>query len=101
MFEFIIMMLVIGWVFKSVLRSMTEADIRRQQLRFTAQTNAASTSEIQQLRAEIAQLRETTTQHAMSLQHSVERLDHRVEFMERKSVDSMDRGQQPQQVVGR
>jgi hypothetical protein len=41
---------------------------------------------MERLRTEIAQLRETTTQHALSLQHSVERLDQRVEFMERKSI---------------
>jgi len=64
---------------------------------------AASTSEIEQLRAEIAQLRETTTStRNCPLQHSFERLDHRVEFMERKSIDLIDARPQPtQQVVGR
>jgi len=37
------------------------------------------------LRGEMAKLRDTTTQHAISLQHAVERLEQRVEFLERKT----------------
>jgi len=108
MFEIIITLAMVGWIVKGVVRTVMEADIRKQQMRFAQQPHnpapmpAASTSEIAQLRAEIAQLRETTTQHALSLQHSFDRLDHRVEFLERKSIDAFDdRHQSTHQVVGR
>jgi len=105
MFELIVGFAMIGWIVKGIVRIITEADIRKQQFRFNSPPQTAvapSSSEIQQLRAEIVQLRETTTQHAMSLQHAVERLDRRVEFLERKSIDGVDtRHQSTQQVVGR
>ena len=58
------------------------------------------------LRDEIAKLRDTSTQHAISLQHSVERLEQRVEFLERKSSPSMAveytvDAAAPQQIAGR
>jgi len=93
--EIVIMIIAVvgllGFSIRSIVKVVMDADIRKLELRRGAQAGeaAASSSEIQQLRAEIAQLRETTTSHALSLQHSVERLDHRVEFVERKVSDSI------------
>ena len=58
------------------------------------------------LRDEIAKLRDTSTQHAISLQHSVERLEQRVDFLEKKvlaATTSVDRSVEPAplQIVGR
>jgi len=58
------------------------------------------------LRDEIAKLRDTSTQHAISLQHSVERLEQRVDFLEKKvsaasmSVDATVEPA-PLQIIGR
>lgn len=39
-----------------------------------------------QLHEEFARLRDTTTQHSISMQHSMERLERRVEFLEQKGA---------------
>jgi len=93
--EIVIMIIAVvgllGFSIRSIVKVVMDADIRKLELRHGAQSseNAASSSEIEQLRAEIAQLRETTTSHALSLQRSVERLDHRVEFVERRVSTSV------------
>ena len=88
---------------RSILRTVTEAGIRKAQMSndTMSQMNASSSAEIQKLRDEISQLRETTTQHALSLQHSVERLDHRVEFIERTALQNRNGVDNSQQIVGR
>jgi len=57
------------------------------------------------LRDEIAKLRDTTTQHAISLQHSVERLEQRVDFLERKvsgqALIDTATAEPQQQIIGR
>lgn len=83
---------IIGVFARSIVKVVMDADVRKIEARraIQAQDSSVSASQIETLLAEIAQLRETTTQHALSLQHSVERLDHRVEFMERKSIAAAD-----------
>jgi len=58
------------------------------------------------LRDEIAKLRDTSTQHAISLQQSVERLEQRVDFLEKRvsaASMSVDASVEPTplQIVGR
>ena len=80
---------IISFTVRRIVKIVMDADIRKIELRHGGQPqgDGVSSSELQKLRDEIAQLRETTTQHALSLQHSVERLDHRVEFVERRVSD--------------
>jgi len=65
-----------------------DADIRKLELKRSQSIEPTSTPDIEELRGIVTQLRETSTQHALSLQHTVERLDHRVEFIERKLADT-------------
>jgi len=100
---FIAALAIVGWSARSIARAFADASVRKQELRNAVQGQSAgvSSSEIHALRDEIARLRETTTQHALSLQHSVERLDHRVEFMERKSIDTAPPTSTQQQNIAR
>lgn len=97
MVEFIVFVAVLGVVAKSIVRVVMQADIRKLELRREAQASQApiASDELAQLRAEIARLRDTSTEHALSLQHTVERLDRRVEFLERQRADQI----QPQAPV--
>jgi predicted nuclease with TOPRIM domain len=102
---------IIGFVARSIVKVVMDADIRKLELRKSAQLPdaGAASNELEQLRAEIARLRETTTDHALSLQHTVERLYQRVDFLERKSIASQTEDtvtiapepRQSQQIVGR
>ena len=72
-----------------------------------ARTNVRAVDEDNgSLRDEIAKLRDTSTQHAISLQHSVERLEQRVDFLEKKvsaATTSVEASVEPSplQIVGR
>lgn len=71
----------------AMVKTVCKSQERRLQMRLEAKNAAAGMTDsvVRDLRAEIARLRDTTTEHAMSIQHSVERLEHRVEHLERKS----------------
>jgi hypothetical protein len=91
---------------KGILQSILQTIERIHQARLDAARSASGFSDDQLglIRAEMAQLRDTTTQHAISIQHSLERLEQRVDFLERKSSDAYDSpsGAAPrQQVIGR
>jgi hypothetical protein len=96
-------MIVGGWIVKGVMRVIADTELRKTEMRTATQAQAASlsNSDIEKLRAEISQLRETTTQHALSLQHSMERLDHRVEFIERTALQPRNGVDTTQQIIGR
>ncbi len=65
-----------GGIVQSILKSQE----RRMEMRLRAQQgqNEDVTRQIDALRAEVARLRDTSTQFDMSLEHSVERLEERV-----------------------
>ena len=71
-----------GGIVQSVLKSQE----RRLALRLQSQqgTNEEVTSQLKALRAEIAGLRDTSTQFDMSLEHSVQRLEERMGRVEAK-----------------
>lgn len=70
-----------------VVKHVLDVFERVQMARLQASKSATGLNDdlVAQLRQEITLLRDTTTQHAISLQHAMERIDHRVEFLERKS----------------
>jgi hypothetical protein len=72
---------------KGIVETITQSFERIQVAKLQSAGPVAGVSEdsLSQIREEMARLRDTTTQHAISLQHAVERLEQRVEFMERKS----------------
>jgi len=71
-----------GGIVQNVLKSQE----RRMEMRLQAQQgkNEDVTRQIDALRAEVAGLRDTSTQFDMSLEHSVERLEERVGRVETK-----------------
>lgn len=73
----------VGWLVK--IRILAKE--RLEQIRLKARQPAAGIDDNQMglLRDEIATLRDTSTQHAISLQHSVERLERRIDFLEQKT----------------
>jgi hypothetical protein len=87
----------------SIIKTITQSQERKLQMKLEAKNAAAGMSDsvVQDLRAEIALLRDTTTQHAMSLQHSLERLEHRVEFLERKTSGIPETMSEPPKVQQR
>lgn len=91
---------IIASIFKSVLKSQE----RRYQMRLDAQNASVGISDnaAETLRAEIGRLRDTTTEHAMSMQHSIDRLEQRLVYLERKVCESESAQPQrpPQQRVG-
>lgn len=73
-----------------IVQSILKSQERRLELRLQAQQgkNEDVTRQIEALRAEIAGLRDTSTQFDMSLEHSVERLEERVGRIETKMPSS-------------
>ena len=71
-----------------IVQSILKSQERRLELRLQAQQgkNEDVTRQLEAMRAEIAGLRDTSTQFDMSLEHSVERLEERVGRMETKTV---------------
>ncbi len=71
-----------------IVQSILKSQERRLELRLQAQQgkNEDVTRQIDALRAEIADLRDTSTQFDMSLEHSVERLEERVGRVETKTA---------------
>lgn len=72
-------------------RRIVEAFVRayevKAQMRLQApqQDNAATERLGHDLRSELAQLRDTSTQFALSMDHTLKRIEQRVEFLERKT----------------
>ena len=75
-----------------VVLEIVQSSERRLQMKLQSKQGASGLTDDQMsmLRSEISQLRDTTTQHSISLQHSLERLEHRVEFLEHKSIAATD-----------
>lgn len=69
-----------------IVQSILKSQERRLELRLQAQQgkNEDITRQLDALRAEVAALRDTSTQFDMSLEHSVERLEERVGRVETK-----------------
>ena len=77
-------------ILSSIIKSILQSQERRLQMKIAAQNTVVGLSDnsVQDLRAEIARLRDTTTEHAMSMQHAMERLEQRVAFLECKTLDA-------------
>ena len=90
-------------IVNSVLQTYERVNMAKLQMRQSSV--GPSDGQLSRLSAEIAQLRDTTTQHAISLQHSVERLERRVDFIETKTMmlssAEPPAASPPLQVVGR
>ncbi len=73
-----------GGIVQSILKSQE----RRMEMRLQAQQGRDEdvTRQLEALRAEVAGLRDTSTQFDMSLEHSVERLEERVGRIETKTA---------------
>jgi len=92
----------------SIVKTIVKSQERRYQMRLDAQNAAVGLSDkgAQSLRDEIIRLRDTTTEHAMSMQHAIDRLEQRVAHLECKATARIDPTapttyQQPnQQTVG-
>jgi len=82
-----------------------KANERRQQLDIQARQSQdyAADARFAALQSELAQLRDTSTQHAVSLQHALERMEQRMEHVERRVFNTADvQSEQPaKQIVGR
>ena len=78
---------------------------RKQQLdvlRLQQSRDDASAQRMNAMQAELSQLRDTSTQFAMSLDHTLKRLEHRLEHMERRMNDvSESKSGSVQQFIGR
>ena len=84
-----------GGIVQSILKSQE----RRMEMRLRAQQgqNEDVTRQLNALRAEVAGLRDTSTQFDMSLEHSVERLEERVGRIETKTAPLAVRPASPSQ----
>ena len=87
------------------IKTVVKSRDRRYQMRLEAQQAVVGLSDkgIQDLRDEIARLRDTTTEHAMSMQHAMDRMEQRVAYLERKTCEMPEAPQYqqpPQQTVG-
>lgn len=74
----------------SIVQNVMKSQERRMEMRLRAQQgqNEDVTRQLEALRAEVAGLRDTSTQFDMSLEHSVERLEERVGRIETKTTPS-------------
>ena len=72
----------------NIVQSILKSQERRMEMRLRVQQGESGdvTRQIEALRAEIARLRDTSTQFDMSLEHSVERLEDRVGRIETKTA---------------
>ena len=84
-----------GGIVQSVLKSQE----RRMEMRLQAQQGQSedATRQIDALRAEVARLRDTSTQFDMSLEHSVDRLEERVGRIETKTAPRPATVSQPEE----
>ena len=82
-----------------IVQSILKSQERRLELRLQAQQgqNEEVTRQLAALRAEVAGLRDTSTQFDMSLEHTVERLEERVGRIETKAAPSAARPMLPSQ----
>ena len=82
-----------------IVQSILKSQERRLELRLQAQQgkNEDVTRQIEAMRAEIAGLRDTSTQFDMSLEHSVERLEERVGRIETRSAPRPAAVSQPEE----
>ena len=82
-----------------IIRSILKSQERRMEMRLNAQQgqNEDVTRQIDGLRAEVARLRDTSTQFDMSLEHSVERLEERVGRIETKAAPRPTTYTQPEE----
>ena len=83
----------------SIIQSILKSQERRMEMRLNAQQgkNEDVTHQIDGLRAEVAGLRDTSTQFDMSLEHSVERLEERVGRIETKAAPRPTTYPQPEE----
>ena len=99
--------IVLGIV-SGIVKTVVKSQERRYQMKLDAQNAAVGMSDRASLdlRAEIARLRDTTTEHAMSMQHAMDRLEQRVVYLERKVCEGGEAGSTyqapppPQQTIG-
>jgi len=77
-----------------------KADERRHQL--AMQSQQSQSHHVETLQTELHQLRDTSTQFDVSLQHSLDRIEQRLEHLERRMNNLSDAKIDPvQQVIGR
>lgn len=75
----------------SIIQNVLKSQERRMEMRLRAQQgqNEDVTQQLAALRAEVAGLRDTSTQFDMSLEHSVERLEERIGRIETKTAPAV------------
>lgn len=77
-----------GWIIPVTVKSILKSQERRLELQIQAQQgqNDVAAQQIAGLRQEVAQMRDTSTQFDMSLEHSVQRLEERMGRVETKTA---------------
>lgn len=92
-----------GWIIPVTVKSITKSQERRLAMRLQAQqgTNDETARQIAALRAEVAALRDTSTQFDMSLENAVHRLEGRVDRMETKAAVQTSSTPEQQQTFSR
>jgi len=79
---------IVGGLATAIIKSLITSSERRMQMRMMTQqgVDEATRQQIEALKLEVAQLRDTTTQFALSLEQTVTRLDQRVGHIESGST---------------
>ena len=77
-----------GWIIPVTVKSVLKSQERRLELQMQAQQgrNDAAAQQIDDLRREVAALRDTSTQFDVSLEHNVQRLEERMGRVETKAA---------------
>ncbi len=89
-----------GWIIPVTVKSVLKSQERRLELQMQAQQgrNEAAAQQIAALRQEIAEMRDTSTQFDMSLEHNVQRLEEclgRVETKTARATQPSSHAEQP------
>ena len=86
----------------SIVQSILKSQERRMELRLKAQKgqNGEVVKQLEALRAEIAALRDTTTQYDMTNDQIVHRLEERLSRIEIKTAGQFARSEEPRQRIG-
>ncbi len=91
-----------GWIIPVTVKSVLKSQERRLELQMQAQQgrNEAAAQQIAALRQEIAEMRDTSTQFDMSLEHNVQRLEERLGRVETKTARATQPSSHAEQPLG-
>ncbi len=81
---------IVGGIALEMVKTRARSRETELRLKFEHQQTATGSSDkrVEVLQAELSQLRDTTTQFAMSLDHSLKRIEQRLDHLERRSNES-------------